>query len=141
MYTVLYRADGLNAQRPAFQVSDQPVVVRWSGLDQPLELLTDVTFGSRCSSNAADLVPYYQGSCASLTPVVLEGSGTMVLVDPGWYALRPSGAQPTTGVVASDRVSFDQARLIVANEATAIACAASAPCPVVPTIGLVATWG
>ena len=152
MERVLYNGGSSSHAQRLFEVADQPVVLRWSGLDGEFELRVYLgVSASRCGYTDLDhSYPYTglggAGPCEEEPdPVVITGSGAMVLSDPGKYVIIPlNGAEPTVGLVVADTVTPAQAHLLLAaRQVELVACANSAAanaCPVEPPLGVVTSW-
>lgn len=152
MERVLYHGGSSSHAQRVFDVSDQPVIVRWSGLDGEFELRVYLgVSASRCSYTDLDnTYPYTglgnAGACEEEpAPVVISGSGAMVLSDPGKYVIVPvTGNESTEGLVVADSVTAAQAHLLLAaRQVELLACANSAAanaCPVEPPLGVVTSW-
>lgn len=145
---ILHRDDDLNSHaRRVFEVGASPSVLRWSGLDGEFELRVYLGTNSRCSAATTEgSYPYtelgYAASCAgSPEPVVISGSGAMVLSDPGKYVLVPVvGSEPTAGIAVVQPVDPTQAGLLLASRNVSLASCGNTPCPVEPPLGLVTSW-
>lgn len=152
MERVLYQGGSSNHAQRTFDVTDQPVILRWSGLDGEFELRVYLgVSASQCSyRDLDDTYPYTglgnAGPCEEEpTPVTISGSGSMVLSDPGKYVVVPlNGAEPTEGLVVADSVTPAQAHLMLAaRQVELLACANSAAanaCPAVAPLGVTTSW-
>ena len=143
---ILFRTDGSNNhRRRLFDVENVPVVLRWANLNGEFQLRVYLGTNSKCSfSTLEDSYPYVEvghvGSCSGEPdPIILSGTGALVLSDPGKYVLAPvSGAEPTEGIVVVQPVDADRASLLLSSRGVSLMSCNS--CPDQPTVGLVTAW-